>query len=84
MTLQLGNEKHAVRCCDDTGNECVTPRPCQLAATYSEAEIICSTQGLRLCGSSENLNYKCCLTGCNIDSKTMWIADDLTGIHMML
>ena len=79
ITSHLGYEKHGVRCCDNIGTTCITPKPCQLASTYHEAKNICSEQGLRLCKRNEKLRDICCEKGCNMDSETMWIADDRTG-----
>ena len=56
-----------------------------MASTYQEAEVICSEQGLRLCARNEKLSDVCCGTGCTIDNKIMWIADDTIGkLHMLV
>ena len=84
ISARPSDEKHAVRCCDDTGTTCTTPRPCHLASTYYEAVEICSKHGLRLCTRNEKLDDICCGTGCELDSTTMWIADDPGMIPMVV
>jgi len=84
ITAHLGNEKHAVRCCDNIQATCVSPSPCQLSSTFTEAENICSQEGLNLCSRHQNLDSICCKTGCEIDATTMWIADDSKGTSFFL
>ena len=76
VTSKRGDEKHAVRCCNDIGDTCTNPDPCEQRKTYQEAKAICSKQGLRLCERNEKLSSICCRTGCKFDYTTMWIADD--------
>ena len=76
ITPRPGDEKHAVRCCDNNKLTCMSPRPCQLSRTFNEAKNICAQQGLSLCSNNEVLDSICCKTGCEIDAATMWIADD--------
>ena len=71
-----GYAKHAVRCCNITEDECITPQPCHREATYEEALKICSMQGKRLCPRTERLNDICCKTGCYFDERTVWVEDD--------
>ena len=75
ITPRPGNEKHAVRCCNNNELKCMSPRPCQLSKTFEEAKNICDQQGLSLCSNNEMLDDICCKTGCDIDTETMWIAD---------
>ena len=75
VTSHPGNEKHAVRCCNNNELTCMSPRPCQLSKTFEEAQSICAQNGLSLCSNNEILKSICCKTGCEIDSETMWIAD---------
>ena len=79
ITAQAGDEKHSVRCCDDTGETCISPHPCMLANTYQEAYDVCIRQGLQLCRNNEKLSDICCKTGCEIDDKTMWISGEGLG-----
>ena len=71
-----GNSKHNVRCCSTNGESC-SSQPCKRGRTYDEAVEICSSRGERLCYEHE-LN-KCCGTGCRLDNKHNWIADQLKG-----
>ena len=57
-----GYAKHAVRCCNITEDECITPQPCHRETTYEEALKICSMQGTRLCPRTKRLNDICCKT----------------------
>ena len=75
ITSHAENERHAVRCCDDSGSTCISPTPCKLASTYQEAKNVCTSQGLQLCPINENLSDTCCTTGCEIDERTMWLRD---------
>ena len=94
ITSHPGDERHAVRCCNNIGTTCKSLSPCQLASTYREAQELCGEQGMRICARNEKLNFGkqgnehlgiCCQTGCNQDHLTMWIADDVTGkLYMIL
>ena len=75
ITSHSGNEKHAVRCCNNNELTCMSPRSCQLSRTFEEAQSICAQNGLSLCSNNEILESICCKTGCEIDTETMWIAD---------
>ena len=75
ITSNAEDEQHAVRCCDKSGLTCVSPTPCELAATYEEAKTICSNKGLGLCPINDKLPEICCGTGCDIDLVTMWLKD---------
>ena len=75
ITSRKENEKHAVRCCDETGSTCISPTPCILETTFEEAQNVCSDQGLQLCPINEKLPSSCCETGCEIDPITMWLRD---------
>ena len=79
-----GNDKHAVRCCDNNRKTCISPEPCLVASTYQEASAICSEKGLALCRYSDKLDEICCGTGCDIDPITMWISDDGLGKYKIL
>ena len=79
ISAQPGNEKHAVRCCDNKAKTCVSPEPCFLESTYQEASEICLERGLELCRYTEELSEICCQTGCDIDPITMWISDEGLG-----
>ena len=83
ITFHSGSERHAVRCCDDVGETCISSQPCMLASTYQEANEYCLDQGLRLCKNNEKLNDICCGTGCEIDPVTMWISDEGLGKYMI-
>ena len=74
-----GNEKHAVRCCSQSGDTCTTPDdPCNGASTYYEAKELCEEKGLRLCSQTEMIGGVCCQTGCSFDCKYVWV-EDLKG-----
>ena len=76
VTLQSADEEHSVRCCNEVGDTCTSPEPCQLASTYREAILTCYDLGLRLCSRNEMVSNMCCGTGCQINQKTTWLADD--------
>ena len=82
ITSQSAEEQHAVRCCDASGSTCMSPRPCELAATYEEAKAICLDQGLDLCPVNEKINEICCGTGCDIDLVTMWLRDGKENVKI--
>ena len=69
------SERHAVRCCDESGSTCISPKPCNLDATFEEAQNTCSDQGLQLCPINNKLFETCCGTGCDIDPTLMWLRD---------
>ena len=74
-----GDEKHAVRCCSQSGDTCSTlNEPCYEASTYYEAKDICEKKGLRLCSQTEMIGGVCCQTGCSFDCKYVWV-EDLKG-----
>ena len=76
INLQRGDTLHSVRCCNKK-DKCKTPKdPCQRNKTYEEAKTICYQRGLSLCVRNKRINSKCCRKGCDIDTSTMWIADD--------
>ena len=80
IDIASGHEKYAVRCCDISKPTCISPNnPCQVSKTYPEAENICSEKELNLCPRNDALDSVCCKTGCNLDNKPMWIADDSKG-----
>ena len=79
ISARPGDEKHAVRCCDNSKKTCISPEPCFLSSTFDEASTICSERGLELCRYGEDLSEICCKTGCEIDPLTMWISDDGLG-----
>ena len=75
ITSSEESELHAVRCCDEDGSTCISPKPCNLEATFEEAQNICSEEGLQLCPINGKLPETCCGTGCDIDPTTMWLRD---------
>ena len=75
ITSREESELHAVRCCDEDGSTCISPKPCNLEATFEEAQSICSNEGLQLCPINTQLPETCCGTGCDIDPVTMWLRD---------
>ena len=77
----LGHSKHAVRCCNNKRDVCIS-KPCTSDKTYQEAVEHCSSKDFRLCFEDE-LN-KCCGTGCQFDHTTNWIADPAQGITQSL
>ena len=76
ISSHSGDEKHAVRCCNEMGDECISPEPCQLQSTYQEAKQICHQNALRLCTGEEMLDNICCQKGCAIDCKYTWVDDN--------
>ena len=76
ISLSPGNERHAVRCCNNDQLTCISPKPCKKESTFEEAVNICAQQGLSLCSNNDILESICCSTGCMMDEETMWIADD--------
>ena len=71
------NVKYAVRCCSNTGNDCITPKIPSCSSnrynTYDEAVNVCEHYGRRLCKINEL--DKCCTTGCNADIRLVWVSE---------
>ena len=77
-------EGHSVRCCNQNGTWCETPKPCKTEKTFDEAKDICNNytnstnpqEVFRLCREDEEQHNLCCRLGCNMDRLQTWIADD--------
>eukprot|EP00121_Abeoforma_whisleri_P000875 Awhi_evm1s776 len=68
---------HAVRCCSNNGNSCVSKisNQCYASNTFLEASQLCTSIGRRLCSIEELNSEICCSTGCNHDNKRVWTSD---------
>merc|ERR1711871_700376 len=68
----------AVRCCANDGSSCQSGDgaggSCIASATYTDAEAICDSYGMRLCTQVELQSGLCCSTGCNFDDVAVWTA----------
>ena len=74
----IHDELSTVNCCNDTDGTCQrqygdTGGCYPYNATFSEANVICEDEGLRLCRSDEILNGNCCGTGCWFSVHYTWV-----------
>ena len=77
----IHDELATVNCCNDADGTCQrqygntgNDADCYpFNATFSEANVICEDEGLRLCRSDEILNGNCCQTGCSFSYHYGWV-----------
>lgn len=77
--IRSPDNEAAVRCCSMDGTSCESAElGCQTAGFF-EAQDICGTAGLRLCSEGEIAGGVCCTSGCNFDSRQIWVSSQTTG-----
>jgi len=52
---------------------CATPENCPVGKSYDEAALICKNMTMEICTNREITTGICCGSGCNFDSKAVWI-----------
>ena len=52
---------------------CTTPKDCPDGKKYKEAKEICKNLGMKLCTKPQITSGTCCGTGCNFNTKAVWI-----------
>lgn len=63
----------SVRCCSQNGRRCESQTVgCLEGVSFSQANLACSSRGLRLCTEPELNGGVCCGTGCGFDGRRVW------------
>ena len=52
---------------------CTTPEDCPKRKKYEEAEEICKKLDMKICTKAQITSAICCGTGCNFNTKAVWI-----------
>ena len=55
---------------------CTTPEGCPNGKKYEEAKEICKQLDMKICTKAQITSGICCGTGCNFNTKAVWIRGD--------